>query len=319
MWRSVGLIVKTLRFETSSIVIVSLGVTAASLICSWWLDSYGLASGCISAWIGGNFTGDCASTVQAWAGLSSEAAGRLLLASGVAPVAAGLAAGVALVGGELEGGTAELTWSFARSRWRWFSRRAGVLGLLVVVFSAAVAIASDRLEGSHTAGGLWISPFADADLFGLPVVARSLLAFGVGTATGAAIGRTLPAFLVGTGIVLAVLTATSVAQPAFARLPTPGIGGPGYVAAYLSDPDVDVRFITSDARMLTTQEAIALVPPGRPPGEWLQANLQLFPLGISAATTFRWQAVISLVYGATGGLALAVGALISLRRRPLLN
>lgn len=317
MWRSVRLVTKTVRFEAAFIVIASVIVATASLLCAAWLEGYGLASGCIGAWLAGTPDAACTATVEGWAGLSSDGAGRLLLASGLLPLAAGLAAGVVLVGRELESGTAELSWSIARSRTRWLVGRLGVLGLLVLIFSSGVAVASNSLENAHTAGGLWISPFADADLFGLPVVARSVLAFGVGTAAGALIGRTLPAFLAGIVIVMAVVTATSVAQPAFARPPTTGIGGPGYVASYLADPDAEFRFVTRDAHLLTKDEALALVPVGSDAADWLQSNMQLLPLGISGSKTFSWQLLASGLYASLGIVCLTVGVLVALRRRPL--
>jgi hypothetical protein len=317
MWRSVRLVTKTVRFEAAFIVTASVIVATASLLCAAWLEGYGLASSCVGAWLAGTPDAACTATVEGWAGLSSDGAGRLLLASGLVPLAAGLAAGVVLVGRELESGTAELSWSLAHSRTRWLVRRLSVLGLLVVVLSSAVAVASNSLENAHTAGGLWISPFADADLFGLPVVARSVLAFGVGSAAGALIGRTLPAFLVGVVIILAAVTAMSVAQPAFARLPTTGIGGPGYIATYLADPDVEFRFVTRDARLLTKDEALALVPAGTEAADWLQSNMQLLPLGISGSKTFSWQLLTSGVYASLGVIGLTIGVVVGLRRRPL--
>lgn len=306
-----------MRFEAGFVALGSILLGAACLLTAFTLDGFGLAGGCIGAWIAGQPDAACASTVEAWAALSADGAGRLLLASGLLPLASGLAAGVVLVGRELETGTAELSWSLARSRSRWLGQRLGVLALFVIGSSVLVAAASARMETAHTAGGLWISPFADADLFGLPVIARSVLALGIGAAGGALVGRTLPAFLVGLLVVAAVVTATSVAQPLFGRLPTTDIGGPGYVAAYLRDSDVEFRFITPDAQLLSKDEALGLVPPGADAADWLQSHMQLLPLGISAAKTFQWQLLTSGIYVAIGGLGLALAALATSVRRPL--
>lgn len=317
MWRSLRLVATTVRFEATFIVLISSSVAVANLLCAAWLESYGLSSDCVGAWLAGTPNAACSTTVEGWANLSGEGAGRLLLASGLVPLASGLAAGVVLVGRELESGTAELSWSLAASRWTWLRRRLGVLGLTTVLLSILLAGASTWLEKAHTAAGLWISPFADAELFGLPVIGRSVLALGVGTAAGALIGRTLPAFLVGAVVLLAAVSMTSAGQAAFARLPTTDIGGPGYVATYLADPDVEYRFVTRDAHLLTRDEALARVPAGANAPDWLQSNMQLLPLGISGSKTFGWQIVVSGLYAAIGIGGLAIGIATALRRRPL--
>jgi hypothetical protein len=315
--RGTLLVLKTVRFEAAFVVLASAGLAMACLVCAVALDEYGLAGGCIGAWLAGTPSATCTSTVEAWASLSSDAGGRLLLASGLVPVFVGLTAGVVLIGRELESGTAELSWSLSKSRVRWLRGRLAVLGSLVIACCALVAVASARLETAHTADGLWISPYADAELYGLPVVARGVLSFGIGALAGAAIGRTLPAFLVGMATVAVILSVTSAAQPAFARMPVADVGGAGYVAAYLADPDVEFRFLTRDGEMLTEGQALALAPSGADPASWLQSNLQLLPLGVSASKTFSWQLLVSSFYASVGFVVLATGSFIGLRRRPL--
>lgn len=121
----------------------------------------------------------------------------LLLAGAGAPILAGAILGVAVVGRELDQGTATLAWSFARSRRRWLVSRWFVLGLALVVISALPAAAGSHLVGSADPSVDPGSSLVNYALRGWLVPARAIMVYGIATVAGLVVGRVLPALLVG--------------------------------------------------------------------------------------------------------------------------
>jgi ABC-type transport system involved in multi-copper enzyme maturation permease subunit len=140
-------------------------------------------------------TPGCASTVAALETLGPIFVDASMLVLPIA-VLAGLLLGVGLVSREIEGGTASLAWTLSPSRRHWLIPRVLILAGALVAASAAAGLALDyllaRLDPTIPLG----ESFRFYEQRGWLIPARALVAFAVGSLTGAIVGRGLQAFLV---------------------------------------------------------------------------------------------------------------------------
>ncbi|MBC9006009.1 ABC transporter permease subunit [Micromonospora aurantiaca] len=141
---------------------------------------------------------------------------NLLAAFYLVPVVIGAFLGAPLLARELEDGTWQLAWTQAVPRMRWLAAKlaalAGVTVALTGVFTAVLTWFRQPFDA-------WEGRFQyDAfDLEGLVPVAYALFAFGVATAAGAILRRSLPAFGVAFGAFLAArMSVGLLARPAYA-------------------------------------------------------------------------------------------------------
>ena len=141
---------------------------------------------------------------------------NLLAAFYLVPVVIGAFLGAPLLARELEEGTWQLAWTQAVPRMRWLAAKlvalAGVTVVLTGMFTAVLTWFRQPFDA-------WEGRFQyDAfDLEGLVPVAYALFAFGVATAAGAILRRSLPAFGVAFGAFLAArMPVALLARPAYA-------------------------------------------------------------------------------------------------------
>ncbi|QFZ20810.1 ABC transporter permease subunit [Saccharothrix syringae] len=141
---------------------------------------------------------------------------NLLAAFYLVPLVIGAFLGAPLLARELEDGTWQLAWTQAVPRMRWLAAKlaalAGVTVALTGVFTAVLTWFRRPFDA-------WEGRFQyDAfDLEGLVPVAYALFAFGVATAAGAILRRSLPAFGVALGAFLAArMSVALLARPAYA-------------------------------------------------------------------------------------------------------
>jgi hypothetical protein len=121
----------------------------------------------------------------------------------------GLIVGIPLVAREIENGTAHLAWTLGRSRTRWLLRRIAFGALVVVVLLAGLAVVTDLLGAAMQPNDDLSRSFQFEGNRGVIIVARGILALGVGVLVGAMLGRQLPALLLGlivTGLLYAAVT-----------------------------------------------------------------------------------------------------------------
>jgi hypothetical protein len=121
---------------------------------------------------------------------------RLLLVSWGAPFGMGLVLGVPLVSRELEHRTAGMAWSLSRSRTWWLAKRVFFLALVLIGLLGVVAVVSEMLAAAMLPTLTLDSDFAWHGRRGFLIVARGLVALGIGVVVGAVVGRLLPALLV---------------------------------------------------------------------------------------------------------------------------
>jgi hypothetical protein len=121
----------------------------------------------------------------------------------------GLIAGIPLVARDIEHGTAQLAWTLGRSRTRWLLRRIAFGVLIAVVLLAGLAVMTDLLGAAMHPNDDLDRGFHFEGNRGLIIVARGILALGIGVLVGGMLGRQLPALLLGLiviGLVYGALT-----------------------------------------------------------------------------------------------------------------
>jgi hypothetical protein len=191
---------------------------------------------------------------------------------------------------------------------------------LLIFLASLDAIAAWQLVLARSADNTWSSVFDQADLFGVPAIARAVAVFGIATAVGAVVGRILPSVLVTIALAVGLSVMVIAVQPAIVQ-PTHSLGyvGPaGSGAAFLREnPDADVIFVTSDNRVVLPADAPMLAPAGEAnPLEWLADHSRVVPLGVSQAATARWQAASALMLTIVAAGTLGVAAIVVRYRTP---
>lgn len=313
---SARLSIRMQRFEVAAATLLMLALSGGAVLVTGRLSSVGVSERCLERWIGGGgpfSAGTCLNSMQQWAAINEDEAGKVMAAMFVLPFVAGLLLGVPLVGRELEARTAAVAWALAGSRRRWLTGRMVPILLLTVGIAAIAAMASSLLEAARSGNGLWVSAFNDASLFGPPVVAHALAGLGLGMFAGALLGRTLPALIV--GAVLAVLVANASIGVRWRSVPDSNLIQETPSAQL--DPAYDFRWVTADGQMLSRDEALATVPPTTVDiVGWLNEHYRPLYLGPSETTAVQWQQseVAAYLLG-SGVLLLATFALVD-RRRP---
>ena len=174
-----------------------IGLAAAYPECDFFLDEDQPA-----------FTSGCVSVRDAFFGLYSKA--EMFLRNGwLFGFGVGLVVGVPLVARDIERGTAQLAWTLGGSRTRWLLRRAAFGALAVVVLLFGLAVMTDVLGAAMQPNDDLSRSFHFEGNRGLIIVARGILALGVGVLVGAIVGRQLPALLIGLvaiGLLYAAIT-----------------------------------------------------------------------------------------------------------------
>ena len=114
----------------------------------------------------------------------------------VLPFLVGIAMGAPLVAGELEQGTAPLSWALVGARWKWLAGKILAALLLIVPLLLIAGLAADVLRGAQESG---IDPHASFDYFtsrGVFFVLWGVAALMGTVALGTLFGRTMPVVIV---------------------------------------------------------------------------------------------------------------------------
>jgi len=312
MRQAVRLFWRTRRFEILAGIALSVVYTAGAMAAAMGLQLM-LAAGC----------GDTSCLTVDWVNLNNAIGPPLLFGASLLPLAFGLLFGPAVVGGELERGTALLAWSLTENRIRWLLWRATpplvVVGLLLI----GPALAADRLEGASSFQFDPARSFLDFGARGPLLVVRGIAVCAIGIGAGAYLGRTLPAVLLTAGLAFALLVVGAQVRADWVprtEVPRELVqGGQGE-----SPLDIGEGFRLPDGRLLTYDESAPLRPP--------QAQLVDSPGYTAWLATSGWQRVFIGIRGTElatvelrEGLATTALALLGLttagvlvrRRRPV--
>jgi len=323
------------RFELGAVVLAGIVVGVSALLVAYRLDALGVAPGCIVDYLGRARgpagTGECFGPMSAWSSILSREGGPVGTAMSLLPFAAGLLAGVPIVARELETRTAQTAWSLNASRMRWLVRQIVPVVIVVGLAVAFAGMAASVLQAHRQSWGELA--FFDIGRHGPPVVARAFGAFGVGLLVGALLGRTLPAFVVGALLSVAVATAVGVARDGWLRELEPVV----IMDESATRADVIIRprtlqtgwaWLRPDGSQMSNDDALALVPvdvaehddPVQPIAsmQWLEERgYALVPLGVTDERALDWTQYDALAFGLVGLGSIGGAVVVVNRRRPL--
>ena len=194
------------RFETTAILVVCLGLTAAALIEAYRLSSLNVPLTCLASasGYGGPVSegaaaapdAHCLALANSFFSIQNSAdmnLVRVLLL--LVPLIAGIVFGAPLVAREIEQGTAPLSWSLSGSRRRWLLGKVLAGVVLLVPLMLAVGLAAEVLEGALDPGVDTHAAFQNYLGRGFIDVFWVLAAFAGTFALSTLLGRTMPAVI----------------------------------------------------------------------------------------------------------------------------
>jgi hypothetical protein len=326
------------RFEVGAGALAALAIGVSALIVEYRLRALNVPVECIDNWLaradGPDGAGPCVGPMHAWGEILGVEGGLIFGVMKYLPFAIGLLAGVPIVARELEARTAQTAWSLSGSRWRWLMRQLAPVLILLGVTVTFAALAASVLEANNVAwGGLFYAYF-DLGMHGPLVVARAFGAFGIGLLIGALLGRTLPAFVLGAALSLALVVAVGTARDTWlARLDPVVIGAstpPGGDVVF----DHQAMVVQSgwgwrapDGTQLTFEEGLARVPreifDHDDRVQYINSSAWLFEhgyaslaLGVTAEQALGWAPYDALIFGLVGTASIAGTIVVVNRRRP---
>jgi hypothetical protein len=319
MLTATRLVLKQHWFEVGASLIVALAAAIAAVGVDVHLRGVDVPSPCFQAWRETfDAPEECLGPLREFATIEEEEAAKVLGAMAILPFLVGLLGGVPLVGREIEARTAQFAWSVTGSRGRWLIRQA--YPVIVILGSAVVlaALAADLLETTRQLRSH--SGVNDMTLHGWVVVGRAYAAFGLGLLLGAALGRTLPAFIVGAFVSLLLVTSIEEARKSWVMAQIP-------VAVDVSDGhspgtigfSFGVVWLTPEGQQISDTEAVGLVPSGVPDtNQWLlDRGYRMAELVVTEDAVLEWVPYDIGMFAVVGTVTLLAAGVVVNRRRPL--
>ncbi len=207
------------RFALVTVILLGVLLTAAAIGVGAVLSGIATPTRCIEDRFLDPVPAECVTTEE-FLTQNEELAGKVMAAMALLPLAAGVLAGVGLVGSEIETRTAMFAWTLSASRWRWLARRLAIVGAILTLSLAAPAAAAEYL--AH-----WRIPdmdpttttFIDYGLRGPLVVLRGLAVFSAAALAGLVLGRVLPALIVAALAAVVLFNGVGILQ--WSALPEP--------------------------------------------------------------------------------------------------
>lgn len=305
--RSVRLSLKLHRFEFGAALIATFAVAVWAWSISLRSDASGLSPACVAQWaeLGPSADPTCTQAMRSWGAVLEAEGHDLYSVLALLPFGVGLIAGVPIVAGELESGTARTAWWLYRSRSRWLARR--VLPILVPLGLGltALALGTDAVERAREIYGY--SPLDDLGRYGFVLLADAFLAFSIGLAVGSLVGRVLPALILAVALTVALEFLTTQVHDAWLRSIPPVMisRGSGPDASDLSPGAIRTGTLWQAPDGSTLAHEVALIvahdagvpPPG--PGdiadsaalEWLEGHGYVpMMIGVPMTTALTWGA-----------------------------
>ncbi len=308
--RSVRLIIKQFGFELTAVVAVMLMSAALGLVVIARLPDLQAQVAACGAGFDCQGIADDAARMQSLGGLVS------VIAS-IVGAFGGIVLGVAVVGREVERGTAALAWSLARSRRRWLLTRAVVVAVILAVAALIPSLVADRLVPILHPGYDASAVFVRSDTRGWLPVGRDLAAFALGILAGAAFGRVLPGLLL--GLILAAVVSLATGQVVAAwrlsdavAIPTSESGPFSYEVNLV----LDQRFRDADGNLLSISDIYANMPSGELPPGWPESAYETVDFGIPGSRYPDIDHREAAMWAAFAVILLGGSLLVVERRRP---
>ena len=332
MRTTLRLLVKMYRFELIAIMLASLALAGGELFLATQLNAVALPKECqfdqnISVEQGfetqpSNPASDptlgdaCQPKLSAFYDIDQHAA-EIMGFGAVLPVLAGILIGVAVVGRELETGTASLAWTLSRSRRRWYLTRALLIGAILGGVLFLPALAANVLEHARQPLIDPGSSFNNGGIRGPVLVMLGLLTYAIAVVAGAVVGRQLPAVIITLGLALAVILGfengvmrweLSLAEWRLAAS-----------SSYSDDVVFDQEYRDRGTGVIVDQNSVMAAAPqvdGGPDGAWIDAHYDSVALVVPGT---RYGLIVAGESGALSGatvVLLGLGLLVVNRRRP---
>lgn len=314
------LAVRANRLETFGVVVFALGVLGVATFVAGRLASAGIPSGCFT---GAALAAECAGLepqVTKYLDFVGQMGFYALAGITLLPAVAGIFAGVALAGKEIDRGTVVFAWALGPSRRRWLLSRVVPVAIVLVMAGLAAGWLADQLEALRDPGVDPARSFEHLGLRGGAVIATETLAIlGLALAAGALLGRILPAVLVAGLLAVGSIAGSQWLTNEQLRTETVAVlgidGGP-------TGPErwrvVDYRVLAPTGEILTWEEAYNRYgDPGALDGEdsgvdQLRTVLFVNPGDMYPAAAAR----MAVIYGAIGLASIVLATAIVDRRRP---
>jgi hypothetical protein len=294
------LTLKLHRFELALLTIALIILAASMGVVAAQLSAIAAVSPeCFGSAPGGSHCPDVLDMLR----LPDQIAETLLRLTLAVPLV-GVVLGAPIVAREIEAGTAQFTWAFAESRIRWAIARSAPVALVLFCLLSVVGWASEGLAHARSLGQ--DLGFTEADVRGLAVPLRGVLAFAAALLGGAILGRVLPALLVaiplyaGALLVIALLLSPWRSSEAIVRPMGLGEVHPGALV-------IEPVAILPDGTVIPEDRA-----DGLPEGSF-QDGLRFLPASAAPTWIMREHIAILLMTLILGVAGLAV----TRRRRPL--
>ena len=333
MRTTLRILLKTYRFELIAIALACLALAGAEIVVRGQLDAVALPAECQFSQSFGPFGQQIVATPAPTLDPLTEAACEVkqtayyeidqrateLLGFGtILPILAGILLGVAVVGRELESGTASLAWTLSRSRRRWYLTRAVLLALILGLLLFIPGLAANVLEHARQPKVDPGSSFNDGGERGPVFAMRGVLTYALGVVAGAVLGRQLPAVIVTIALTLVVFTGFETSVVRWER--TLADWRPADTNGNVADLTFDEEFRDRATGQVADQNEVMNSAPqasqGGPDFDWINSHYEYVVLVLPGS---RYGSVVAAESGALGAatiLLLGFGMLVVNRRRP---
>lgn len=207
------LVYKQHRFVVLATLAIGLFITVGSIVQGLRLDAISFPANCPpyaareveQGMLGTSFSAECLAASRQWLDIGNGLLGHLIPSPPwFLPLFFGILLGAPLVAGEIESGTAPLSWALAGSRRSWLLYRIAAMLVLLLPLLLAIGLSSDYLDAATKQLNPWAS-FVDYPGRGVIVVFWGLAAFVGTVALSTLFGRTVPALVVAFVVCLVAL------------------------------------------------------------------------------------------------------------------
>ena len=302
------------RFELVAFSVLAVLGVLATIVIAAQLDAVGWTGECDAAMRRGEVAAGCEFKINEFYGIVSSRGWIVSGLTGFVPLAAALLIGVAVVGREIERGTTRLAWALTPSRMRWLAQRLVPVLLFVAVIGLVLGAAADRWIAAAEPGIDPANAFAGFGTRGPVLAARALFVLALAVAVGAALGRALPAVMVGGVIAIVGIIGGSEVHQRILRSEAVVIDeaalGPG-------DLWIDQRFRLADGTLVGWEDVERYdPPPAEFDDETVWPTLPQVTIGIPGSR--YGEVAVREIAALAGGtvVVLALTAAIVTRRRP---
>ena len=323
MFAAARVTLKQHRFEVTAATLAALALGVWALVVNYRLAAISVPSGCFDTLhaTGSANGGGCAGPIHAWGSILADEGVRIVAAMAYLPFLVGLLGGVPIVARELEARTAQTAWWLEGSRLRWLLRQAAPVLTVLGIAVAFAALTASGVEADRQLLGY--PPFEDLGLHGPLVVVRAFAAFGVGLLLGALVGRSLPAFILGAVLSLALVFVAGEIRDRWLATRDPVVVGDA--AAVVT---TGWAWHTPASRQISDQQAKALVPTEVSQQDigqdqalhsigWLEDHgYSEVALGVTEEMAMGWGPYDALFFGLVGLVSVAGAIVLVDRRRP---